>query len=243
MEVCKILVVEDESLVAMDMVDMLTRMGYEILPHAMGFNDAVSILDNQKPDLVLVDINLSGLKTGIDLAQLLRDKYKVPFIFITSHSDKQTVSTAAATLPSGYLVKPFDAEDLFTSIEVSLTNHAARGGQARSAGAGLKVDDSIFVKTDKNFIKVKIADICWLESEHNYMFIVTEKGKHIVRSSFKDFLGNIPSEQFIQVHKSYIVNITKVESFSHTDLIINGKEIPLSRNFKDDFLAKINRVV
>ena len=65
MEVCKILVVEDESLVAMDMVDMLTRMGYELLPHAMGFNDAVSILDNQKPDLVLVDINLSGLKTGM----------------------------------------------------------------------------------------------------------------------------------------------------------------------------------
>lgn len=243
MEVCKILVVEDESLVAMDMVDMLTRMGYELLPNAMGFNDAVAILDEQKPDLVLVDINLSGLKTGIDLAQLLKDKYKIPFIFITSHSDKQTVNTATATLPSGYLVKPFDAEDLFTSIEVALANHASRNGQTKSADAGLRVDDSVFVKTDKNFVKVKITDICWLESEHNYMFIVTEKGKYIVRSSFKDFLESITTDQFTQVHKSYIVNINKVESFSHSDLVINGKEIPLSRNFKDDFLARINRVL
>ncbi len=243
MEVCKILIVEDESLVALDMVDMLSRMGYELLPNAMGFTDAVAILDNQKPDLVLVDINLSGSKTGIDLAQLLKDKYKVPFIFITSHSDKQTVTIASATLPSGYLVKPFDSEDLFTSIEVALANHAAKGGIPRNADTGLKVDDSIFVKTDRNFIKVKIADILWLESEHNYMFIVTEKGKHIVRSSFKDFLENIPNDSFIQVHKSYIVNINKVESFSHSDLVINGKEIPLSRNCKDDFLARINRVL
>jgi DNA-binding LytR/AlgR family response regulator len=243
MEVCKILVVEDESLVAMDMVDMLTRMGYELLPAAMGFTDAVNILENHKPDLVLVDINLSGLKTGIDLAQLLRDRYKIPFIFITSHSDKQTVSSASATLPSGYLIKPFDAEDLFTSIEVALANHAAKAGKTGNAEAGLKVDDSIFVKTDRNFTKVKIADILWLESEHNYMFIVTEKGKYIVRSSFKDFLENIPNNRFMQVHKSYIVNITKVESFSHTDLVINSKEIPLSRNFKDEFFAKINRVV
>jgi DNA-binding LytR/AlgR family response regulator len=243
MEVCRILVVEDESLVAMDMVDMLTRMGYELLPNAMGFNDAVTILESQKPDLVLVDINLSGSKTGIDLARLLKDKYKIPFIFITSHSDKQTVNTASATLPSGYLVKPFDSEDLFTSIEIALANHAARSGLAGNADAGLKVNDSIFVKTDKNFIKVKITDICWLESEHNYMFIVTEKGKYIVRSSFKDFLENMPQDQFIQVHKSYIVNINKVESFSHSDLVVNGKEIPLSRNCKDDFLARINRVL
>lgn len=243
MEVCKILIVEDESLVAMDMVDMLTRMGYALLPNAMGFNDAVEILETNKPDLVLVDINLSGTKTGIDLARELKDKYKIPFIFVTSHSDKQTVNTASATLPSGYLVKPFDAEDLFTSIEVALANYAARDGQPRNPDAGLKVNDSVFVKTDKNFCKVKIADILWLESEHNYMFIVTEKAKYIVRSSFKDFLENIPNDQFVQVHKSYIVNINKVESFSHSDLVINGKEIPLSRNCKDDFMARINRVL
>lgn len=240
MEGCKILIVEDESLVAMDMVDMLTRMGYQILPTAMGYADAVNILETEKPDLVLVDINLSGAKTGIELAQQLSEKYKVPFIFITSHTDKHTVSHAVATHPSGYLVKPFDAEDLYTAIEVALVNFAVT---TRNPESGLLVEDSVFVKTDKNFVRVKVQDILWLESEHNYMFIVTEKGKFIVRTSFRDFLETIRSENFLQIHKSYVVNIQKVDSFSYTDLVINGKELPLSRNFKDAFFAKINRVV
>lgn len=240
MEVCTILIVEDESLVAMDMVDMLTRMGYQVLPPAMGYSDAVNLLETGKPDLVLVDINLSGNKTGIELAQQLSEKYKIPFIFITSHTDKLTVSQAASTHPSGYLVKPFDAEDLYTAIEVALVNFAAT---TRSPESGLLVEDSVFVKTDKNFVRVKLQDILWLESEHNYMFIVSEKGKFIVRTSFRDFLDTIRSDNFLQIHKSYVVNMQKVDAFSHTDLVINGKELPLSRNFKDAFFAKMNRVI
>ena len=243
MNTCKILIVEDESLVAMDMVDILTRLGYDVLPSAIGFTDAIAILDNNKPDLALVDINLSGVQTGIDLAQLLSEKYKVPFIFITSHSDKETVNAATATQPSGYLVKPFDSEDLYTSIEMALSSYACRSGRIQQPASGLRIEDSVFVKTDKNFMKVKISDILWLESEHNYMYIVSETGKYIVRSSFKDFMLNIPAERFMQVHKSYIVNIDKIESFSHTDIGIKGKEIPLSRNYKDEFFAKINRIV
>lgn len=240
MEGCKILIVEDESLVAMDMVDMLTRMGYQVLPTAMGYTDAVNILDTERPDLVLVDINLSGTRTGIELAQQLSEKYKTPFIFITSHTDKATVSQAAATHPSGYLVKPFDAEDLYTSIEVALVNSSAT---TRNPESGLLVEDSVFVKTDKHFIKVKVQDILWLESEHNYMFIVSEKGKFIVRTSFRDFLDTIRNENFLQIHKSYVVNMQKVDSFSQTDIVINGKELPLSRNYKEGFMASINRVL
>ncbi len=243
MQACRILIVEDESLVAMDMVDMLTRLGYYVLPNAMGYNDAIRIIENDKPDLALVDINLSGTQTGIDLARMLSTKYRIPFIFITSHSDKQTVKEAAATLPSGYLVKPFDSEDLFTSIEVAIAAYANRGGQQQQVSSGLHVDDCVFVKTDKNFVKVKVSDILWLESEHNYMFIVSEKGRYVVRSNFKDFMSNISGERFMQVHKSYIINLDKIESFSHTEIAIKGKEVPLSRNHKDEFLAKINRIV
>lgn len=242
MDSCKILIVEDESLVAMDMTDILTRLGYEVLPAAMGYKDAIAILETDKPDIVLVDINLSGSKTGIDIAQLLTDKYNLPFIFITSHSDEQTVKTAAATLPGGYLVKPFNAEDLFASIEVALANYAARNGQSKNSANGLRVNEHIFIKTDKSFVKVKIADIFWLESEHNYLFVVTVKGKFIVRSSFKEFLENIPSDCFMQVHKSYFVNLGKIESFTNTELVINGTEIPLSRNAKEGFFARINQI-
>ncbi|MEN9686977.1 MAG: hypothetical protein RLZZ28_2763 [Bacteroidota bacterium] len=242
MQACKILVVEDESLVAMDMVDMLARLGYDLVPNAMGFQEAIQTIESNRPDLVLVDINLSSSKSGIELAQLLTEQYKIPFLFITSHSDKQTVTAAANTLPSGYLVKPFDAEDLYTSIEIALVNYASRDGLKSNAHNGLKVEGSLFIKTDKNFVKVKIEDILWLESEHNYIFVVTENGKFIVRSNFKDFMQNLPASIFLQVHKSYVVNISKVASFSNSELVIKNTTIPLSRNHKEDFFEKIKRI-
>jgi two-component system response regulator LytT len=242
MDSFRILIVEDESLVALDMVDILTRLGYRVLPTAMSYADAITVLDREKPDLVLVDINLSGSQTGVDLARLLRHQYQVPFIFITSHSDKHTVEQAAATQPNGYLVKPFDESDLYTSIEVALASAAGKTPEEFQQSSA-RILDSIFIKTDRNFVKVRIEEILWLEAEHNYLFVVTEKSRFIVRSSFREFVSNLPAECFFQVHKSYMVNLQKIESFSHTEVVINGKEIPLSRNFKDDFFSRIQRVV
>ncbi len=242
MESCKILIVEDESIVAMDMAEMLTKVGYRVLPGAMGFREAVELLEEERPDLVLVDINLSGDKTGLDLAKELQNTYHLPFIFITSHSDRKTIQEASATLPGAYLLKPFDADDLFASIEIAMANHAEKNKERKNSPPDIRVEDSIFVKTDRNFVKIKIEDILWLEAEHNYLYIITEKTKHIVRSNFRDFLASIHNDRFVQIHKSYIINISKVHSFSHTDVVIHEKDLPLSRNFKDEFFEKMNRM-
>jgi DNA-binding LytR/AlgR family response regulator len=226
----------------MDMSDMLTRMGYEVLPAAYGYEEALQMLEAQKPDLTLLDINLGGEKTGLDLAQILRAKYSIPFIFITSHSDKAIVSQAAALRPNGYLVKPFGQEDLYTSIEMALANFYTDEEPLRKPSGSWNINDSIFVKTDTRFVKLNIGDIMYLESDGNYIFIYTDKTKHIVRSNFKDFLINLPGEQFIQVHKSYIIHVQKVESFTHTELVMGKATIPLSRNFKDELFERIKRI-
>lgn len=241
MKSVRILIVEDESLVAMDMSDMLIRMGYDVLPAAYSYDEALDMLESQKPDLALLDINLSGEKTGLDLGQVLRAKYSIPFIFITSHSDKSIVSQAAALRPSGYLVKPFGQEDLYTSIEMALANFYA-GEEPPRKSPGWNINDSIFVKIDTRFVKLNISDILYLESDGNYIFIYTDKTKHIVRSNFRDFLRNLPGEHFIQVHKSYIIHVQKVDSFTHTELVTGKATIPLSRNFKDELFERIKRI-
>ncbi len=240
MQQVRIVIVEDESLVAMDMTDMLTRLGYEVLPAAYSYAQAVELLENERPDIVLADIDLGGGKTGIDLAQLIRKKYHLPLVFITSHSDKTTVANAAATQPNGYLVKPFAEEDLFTCIEVALSNF----GKTKPAGDEQEflINDSLFVKTDTHFVKVAIDEILWLESDHNYLYIVTPKGKHIVRSNFRDFLVNLPEKHFMQIHKSFVINLRKIESLSHTEVVINKTALPLSRNYKDELFDKLKRV-
>jgi two-component system response regulator LytT len=240
MSMVKILIVEDESLVAMDMADMLARLGYEVLEPAYSYEEAVNRLEGDKPDFVLADINLGGGKTGIDLAHLVRSKYKLPLVFLTSYSDKDTVAKAAATQPSGYLLKPFSQEELFASIEVALASFS--GKKATADESFNVVNDGLFVKTDSHFVKVNVADIQWLESDHNYLYIVTEKGKHIVRSSFREILASLPVVPFMQIHKSFVVNLHKIDSFSHTEVVISKTAIPLSRNFKEELFEKLKRI-
>lgn len=241
MNSCRILIVENESLVAMDMERMLLQLGYTIVPNVNSYDDAIRQLNSSKPDLVLLDINLNETKTGIDLSLKLQQEYKIPFIYITSHSDKTTMDQALVTKPNGYLLKPFEANDLYAAIEVAMSNF---NGQAiKNDDSPLLFKEALFIKTDKNFVKVDINDICWIESEHNYLYIIAQKGKYIIRSNFKDLQQNLPAAKFIQVHKSYMINLNKVEAFSHTDITINGKEIPLSRMYKDEFFACMKRIL
>ncbi|MBL0882318.1 MAG: response regulator [Chitinophagaceae bacterium] len=241
MQPCRILIVEDESLVAMDMERMLMGLGYDIIPNVNSYHDAIEVLNTNKPDLVLLDINLNDTKTGIDLSKQLQQQYHLPFIYITSHSDKATMDEALVTKPHGYLLKPFDADDLYAAIEVAMSNFS--GQPIHNEDDALLCKDALFIKTDKNFVRVEINDICWIESEHNYLYIISQKGKHIIRSNFKDFQQNVPASKFIQVHKSYMINLNKVDAFSHTDITINGKEIPLSRMYKDEFFACMKRIL
>lgn len=144
--------------------------------------------------------------------------------------------------PNGYLLKPFESNDLYTAIEVALSNYSGQD-IIEQENTAVVCKDALFIKNDKNFVRVNIDDIQWIESEHNYLYIISEKGKHIIRSNFRDFQQHVSDAKFLQVHKSYMINLNKVDAFSHTDITINGKEIPLSRMYKDDFFACIKRIL
>ena len=82
---------------------------------------------------------------------------------------------ALVTRPNGYLLKPFDADDLYAAIEVAMSNFNGSASN-NSDDSALLCKDALFIKTDKNFVRVEINDICWVESEHNYLYIVSQKG-------------------------------------------------------------------
>ena len=238
----KLLIVEDETVIAMDMVDILEDMGYEVADTVIDYSGAIEVLSDNDVivDVVIIDIMLGGAKDGIELAKTIRDKYDMPFIFLTSHSDKATVEAAAATKPNGYLIKPFDVDNVYVAIEAALANFS--GEKKVELKQELLVKDSLFIKTDRYFEKVKITDILWLESDGNYVKVVTEKRKHLVRSSFSALLEKLSSKEFFKVHKSYYVNINRIDAVNQTAVIINEVEIPLSRNFKDALYAGLNSV-
>lgn len=117
----KALIVEDEMVVAWDLTYALTSVGYSVPGIATTADEAVRMIEQHAPDIVLIDIVLKGERDGIELAHDVREKYHLPFVFITAHTDRATVARAKEVQPLGYLVKPFNKEEVYATTEIALS--------------------------------------------------------------------------------------------------------------------------
>jgi two-component system, cell cycle sensor histidine kinase and response regulator CckA len=120
---CRVLIAEDESLIAEELRIRLQRLGLDVLVPVTSAEDAVAAVSRAPPDLVLMDIHLKGRMDGIEAAGAIRQRYHVPVIYLTAHSDIATITRAKVTEPFGYLLKPFDERDLRIAIELALHKH------------------------------------------------------------------------------------------------------------------------
>lgn len=119
----KIIVVEDESLIALDIKKILEREGYEVITNIKTVETAITAIAEHNPILVLIDINLNQLTEGIDLGNHLLVKDTIPYIYITSYSNKMTLDRAQETRPHGYIVKPFRPDSIIATVSVVLNNY------------------------------------------------------------------------------------------------------------------------
>ena len=230
----KILVVEDELIIAEDIRMMLEDLGYEVIGTVPNYSEAIELIDKNLPDVVLIDILLSGEKDGITLAETIREKYNLPFIFITSHSDTATVERAKSVHPDGYLVKPFEKKDLYTSIEIAFSNFISKEETEVEKEDSFFLKDSIFIRKDYLLVKIRFNDLKWIKSDGNYLDLYCTDEKHLVRSSMKNFVQRLPANRFLQVHKSYLVNLEHIRSIDHRNVRIDDELIPIGRAFLDD---------
>lgn len=119
----RILIIEDEPLIAADIEGTLIDLGYIVDGISHSATEAIIHLQSNQPDLVLLDITLGQEQSGLQVAEYLRQKTLLPFIFLTSHSDKSTLDKAKKYLPNAYLLKPFNDTDLLTTIEIVIYSH------------------------------------------------------------------------------------------------------------------------
>lgn len=236
----RVLIVEDEFIIAEDISETLRDLGYVVAGNATNYQEAITAFETQKIDVVLVDINLGEEKDGIDVGTVLREKYQLPFIFITSHADKTTVDKAKQLKPNGYLVKPFDKNDLYTSIEIALSNFSNKAEAAQDKQEEEPTSEAMFIKDGTAFIKIKFEDIWFIKSDGNYVSIKTEQKKHLIRKTLKEFGATLPANNFFQVSKSYIINLAYIDSVHSDHVLVKQQEIPIGREFKEDFIKKVN---
>ena len=246
MEKVKILIVEDEFLVAQDMSNKLERAGYEICGAAGNAPKALQLFNSQMPDIVLMDINLRGVEDGIQTAIKMQNLREVPLIFLTALYDDATTQRAKEANPSAYIIKPFNEKQLNIAIEIAMQNFSRMHATTINEEAKEEFPDEtyyvlkerIFVKNKGRFEKVLLEDILWIESDRNYSTIVTSNNKHLILVSLGALEEKFENAEFLRVHRSYIVNLKKIDSFEEGRLFIARQEIPIAKSSRDEFIRR-----
>lgn len=231
----KIGIVEDELLIAEKIKMLLLDMGYQTCTVASSYGEAIQMISEEDPDLVLLDIQLAGEKDGIDVAMYLRQHHQRPFIFLTANSDWSTVERAKQVRPAAYIVKPFTKDDLFTSIEIALANY---NPPIENATTYKQERDFIFIKEGYTFKKLMYSEIRFVESDGNYANIFTEGNKKVmVRIKLDDLAKKLNTEELIRVHRSYLVNVNHINGITPTDIDMGGTQIPIGKPYKEELFV------
>ncbi len=238
----KVVIVEDEALIADHIAGILESAEYEVLEIFDESEPLFSFLEQKQPDILLLDINLNGDLDGVDIAHEINHKYQIPIIFLTSNTDKRIVERVKRTMPVSFIAKPYTAEGLLSNIDIAMHNYY-QNNQSTTQVEAEKVKDSIFVKDKSELVRVKFENIAYVQAMDNYSIIFTLLGKkYIVPHTLKKMEEDLSSHGFIKTHRSYLVNYHHISSILPKGIKINEMEIPLSEGHKTEVLKMINTI-
>lgn len=232
MEGLKIGIVEDEILIAENIGMHIEDMGHTVSGIAPHFDSAMSLVESRKPDLLLIDIRLKGNKSGLEVAREVKEKYELPFLFLTSNTDRGTLKKALETLPMGYITKPFSYEDLFIAIELVRTKIQLGKEEGRK----------IEIKNGTQRQWVALNDILFLEAARSYVTIHLKEGNIVLRQALGKLMGDFEAGEMARIHRSFAVNPRNVESVSSTKVIVAGVKLPLGPGYREEFLEWMRKL-
>jgi DNA-binding LytR/AlgR family response regulator len=232
----KIGVVEDEMVIADTICLALKKLGYSVSTTSPTYNRAIKMVEEEKPDLLLIDINLGGGKDGIDLAEYIRSKYSIPLIFLTANSDSATIERAKAVRPNAYLVKPFNKNDLYAAIEIAVSNFST------SALVNNPLE-FMMVKDGYDFIKVFMYEILFIQSDQNYAALELKNGKKImVRSTMTEMKDRLPMDKFRKINRGTIVNLQHITTIQTDKVLVGEVAFSISKEIREELLTALGRV-
>ncbi|MGS2727442.1 LytR/AlgR family response regulator transcription factor [Psychroserpens sp. BH13MA-6] len=228
MKTPRIYIVEDEPLIVSTIETALRKNGYEIAGDADDYGSAIKDIEAIHPDLILLDIQLNGQQDGVDLAEILDDK-QIPYVYLTSQTDPQTVNRMKLTNPLGYIVKPFTEHSLRSQLDLAWHHHISKN------------PEFITLKSDGRMYRVNLNDILYLKAFDNYCYVHTTTRTHLVPHTLKHMLEELKGDQFVKTHRSYVVNINQVDAVQNNKLFLKTEPIPLSATQKSLVLSKLKR--
>ncbi len=239
----KILIVEDDMIIAANISLQLSKLGYEVTGIETRAADAIHHALESKPDLILMDIQLRGESTGIEAAHAIHETLDIPIIYLTANEDDATFQKAKDTHPFAFISKPFSNQNLERTI--ALVEERIKGTSKKIAEESIfqeGQEDRIFIRNQNKLIKVMLDDILWVEAERNYCKITTTQQAFLIVSPLNKLCEKMDQKRFVRIHRSFMVNFSKLEAVAETHVELKGKILPIGKQFKEDLLRLVNKV-
>ena len=237
----KVLIVEDEVLIANDLRMTLEDHNFSVINVVRSGEDAIISATTTHPDLILMDIRLSGDIDGITATERIREQSEVPVIYLSDHVDEQTVGRAKHTYPANYLSKPFNENDLLRALEIAFFNTSKRSNNISSKNC---MKDRIFIRTQNQTSEmIFYSDILYLKAGGSYSTIVTTTKEYILSSNLKQVIEQFDHPDFIRVHRGYSANISHIKSIEGNIIMLEGgHRIQMSNKFKEAVLKNFKLI-
>jgi len=241
----KILIVEDEMIIAANTSLQLTNLGYEVSGIVSRGEEALVHIEKNLPDIILLDIRLKGKLDGIETAQEMQKNFDIPIIYLTSNVDDANFERAKKTNPYAFISKPFKKLDLQHAIELTanrIIDAEIKTAEEQTDEPSFVLSDRIFVRHNDRIVKIIIADILYIEADRNYCRIHSKGKIFLLVVTLKDIEKKLPKEYFVRVHRSYIINLLQIDEVATKHLVISRKAIPLSKSLRADLLTRLQTI-
>jgi len=227
----KILVVEDERLIARDIQLQLEQAGYEITGLARNYEEAMQLYQETLPDLLLLDIKIEGERDGVDLARTISSFSQVPIIFLTGNEEQETINRAKKTLPVAFILKPFRAKEFITNVDLAVSNFV-RSQRLHNPN----ISDSVFLPSkDKGHVRVPIREILYIRGEGAYVYIHTRDGEsYSIATHLGVFLRQISQRDFARVSKSHIINIQHLSKINQQSVWVDDSQFDIGDKYRKE---------
>ena len=237
-----ILIVEDDFSFALELEILVKEIGYEAITTVDNSAEALEAIYADEPDLILMDIDIKGKFSGIEIAEKIKHLH-IPVLFITSLKQQETYDRAKNTNFIGYMVKPLASFSLRSSIELAVQqiHTTSRMEETKTQEVALSVKKDLFFKKNGIFKKINIDQIDYIEADGNYSITFTDTDKLVTSLTLSELEDILNNYHFMRVHRSYLINLKKINYLDtvNNKLMIDKQAIPISRTKKGILLERI----
>lgn len=239
----KILIVEDEVIIARDIAFYLKELGCEVIGILIEGEAVLPFLRKEQPDIILMDIFLKGDLDGVQTVKGIQKTFNIPFVYLTANTDDRSFELAKATKPFAFIEKPFKPKRLVRTVELLIEQLVEnKPEETEKEPVQFIMNDRIFVRDKGKMIKIVLADILYIEADGAYSKIVSKSKAFVLAINLRNLENKISNSILMRVHRSYIINLQEINSIADNYVHIHQKNIPVSRTHWQDFINRVNLI-